>query len=249
MNYRLGPLGWFAHSALRNTARSRTDGANTAALLVSPLAAGKFQRAIIQSGYFDSVRRSDAEHGPRPGAKRFGVAAREAVAKIGEDLGVDPEAYDEEALAHWLRGLEAAAFFEAYRSLSQGADPIIFSADLNVMTNIRDRISLPAAGVFSALGHVSRYNPVPIMLGTNRDELRLQGLLNPLLSGNILGVIFYPLNANLYAMHGDILNRLWAADRADRPAQRIVFGGHRKLYHYRFDWDEQGGRCLRTGRL
>ncbi len=225
-------------------------GANTAAVVASPLAAGKFHKAIIQSGYFDTVNLTQAEFGPQTGEKRYGYAANEVITQLETMTNTDTSSFNNNQLAQWLRGeavsntaitgVTSVDIFEAYRLLSIGGNAPLFGPNISFLQLINDGVSLPTNGILGAYANTADYNDVPIIIGTTKDELRILGFLNPALTGNLFGIIYFPLNNNLYTLHGDILSELWRAHRSHRPADILLNGGNLNIYNFKFDWDEQG---------
>lgn len=260
VQYRLGPLGWFAHEAIRDAAESPDDkaasfaildlvaaldwvranagafggdaarvtvfgesagGHNVAGLLASPRAKGLFHRAIIQSGLFDSVTFAEAENGGGPD-----INPARAVA---ERLGA--------ADAASLRAVPVKALFDAYDLDAAG-----FSS---MPRMIADGVALPEEGLRAALGDIAAFNAVPVITGTNRDEMKLFQFVDPRLVNRALGVFFTPKDAHFYDRLADYQSRLWRIRSVDEPASLMTGAGHADVYAYRFDWDE-GGRFLWT---
>lgn len=260
VQYRLGPLGWFAHEAIRDAAETPDDAAasfalldlaaalewvkanagafggdsgrvtvfgesagghNVAGLLASPRAKGLFHRAIIQSGLFDSVAAAEAENGGGPG-----INPARAVA---ERLGA--------ADAAALRAVPLEALFDVYEPDDAGF--------ASMPRMIADGVALPAEGLRAALSDVATFNAVPVITGTNRDEMKLFQLVDPRLVNRTLGVFYAPKDAHFYDRLADYQSRLWRIRSVDEPAALMTAAGHDDVYAYRFDWDE-GGRFLWT---
>ena len=260
VQYRLGPLGWFAHEAIRAAAVTPDDAAasfalldlvaalewvkanasafggdparvtvfgesagghNVAGLLASPRAKGLFHRAIIQSGLFDSVSVAEAENGGGPD-----INPARAVA---ERLGA--------ADAQALRAAPLETLFDAYELDAAG-----FSS---MPRMIADGVALPAQGLRAALGDPETFSAVPVITGTNRDEMKLFQLVDPRLVNRTLGVFITAKDAHFYDRLADYQSRLWRIRSVDEPAAVMTGAGHPDVWAYRFDWDE-GGRFLWT---
>lgn len=258
VQYRLGPLGWFAHEALRAAARAPEDagacfalldliaslqwirkniaafggdpdnvtifgesagGHNVVALLASPLAKGLFHRAIVQSGVFDSCPLSEAES--------EGGGALNPSRKIAEKLGATtPEA---------LRAVPVDALLLAY---TRGPGFV------DVPRVIQDGVVLPATPLRDAFRSTDTFNAVPILMGTNRDEMKLFYLRDDRLTKKSLGVLLVPRDKDVWNAFTGYLSRLWRVSSVNEPAAMMTEAGHRSVYAYRFDWDD-GGRLLR----
>jgi para-nitrobenzyl esterase len=260
VQYRLGPFGYFSHPALRDDAETPEDAAanfatldliaslrwvrdnieafggdpenvtifgesaggyNVATLLASPLAEGLFHRAILQSGGFDSVTVEDAESAESP--------LTNPSKKIAGQLGA--------ATAADLRAVPAEAIIEAYKSASA------FALDLPVV--IEDGVSLPAGKMREAFSSTDTFNAVPVITGTNRDEMKFFNIADPRLVKKFLGVFLTSRDKEFYDAAAEYPSRIWRIRSVDGPAARMAAAGHDQVYAYRFDWDE-GGRFLFT---
>jgi len=197
-------------------------GHNVAALLASPLAAGKFHRAIIQSGALDTVTR-DAAEGVVPGHAN---AARAVAARFaGQD-----------ADASGLRAASMEAVFAGYRR--EGGF-------LDLPRMIDDGVTLPAGGIAAALSDPADFNAVPVITGVTRDEARLFHLMDPRFTRNLFNIAFLPRGRAYYEAAAEYPSRAWRLRAMDDLARSLVQGGHEDVWAYRFDWDE-GGRLLIT---
>jgi len=254
IQYRLGPLGFFAHPDLAADAELETDaaanfalldqiaaldwvrdnaarfggdagnvtifgesagGRNVAGLLASPLAEGLFHRAIIQSGSFVSTPLADA----RSDGAFSAVAAAERFAGAGAD-------------ADAIRAAPLQAIYDAYagEGLRDGLPRMI-----------EDGVTIPEAPLAEAFSSPETFNAVPVITGTNKDELKLFNILDPDLTNRWFGVIIRVEDQAFFDVLSDYQSRLWRAMAVDDAATRMVEGGHGAVWAYRFDWDE-GGR-------
>lgn len=267
VQYRLGPLGFFAHPALLEEetnlvetgdsapnrsgaanfalldqiaalewvrANARTFGGdpervtifgesagghNVAGLLASPRAEGLFHRAIIQSGLTDVVSLEDAQDGSDmaaiPAARRF----------TGAD---DPGPAE-------LRAAPVQAVYDAYR----GDDGL---RDMPRM--IADGVTVPEQGLLGALSAPDRFNAVPVITGTNRDEMKLFNVLDPAFTSRWFGVIIRTPDPDFFEAASEYQSRLWRALAVDELAGTLTGGGHEAVWAYRFDWDEGGSMAF-----
>ena len=262
VHYRLGPLGWFAHPALRGGAGEpgwaqgddsanfgtldliaaldwiganieafggdpanitvfgeSAGGHNVASLLASPKAAGKFHRAIIQSGSFDSVPLAEATDGE-------GVA--NPAAAVARSLGAED--------ADALRAVSLDRLFGAYDRSGGFLDlPLI----------IADGVALPAAPIREAFSTPGGFNAAPVMTGVNRDEIKLFQAIDPTYVRSLFGVLIWPRDRDFYNASAEYQSRMWRLRSVDEPARAMAAAGHDAVFAYRFDWDG-GGRFLTT---
>ncbi len=195
-------------------------GHNVASLLASPIARGKFHRAIIQSGSFDSVPLAEAESGSIE--RNVG---RDVARRIGANDGA---------------GLRAAPPEKVFASLELGDQ-----AFLSLPRIIADGVALPASPLREAFASRETFNAVPVITGVNRDEMKLFQLLDPALTKRILGLFPVARDQRYYDALAEYTSRVWRIRAVDEPAGAMVAGGHPDIFAYRFDWDE-GGRFLIT---
>jgi len=279
LNYRLGPLGWFRHAALREgdgSAEGRSGnfgtldlvralewvrenvsafggdpervtifgesagGRNVATLLLSPRAAGLFQRAIVQSGGTKLGWPDEAEHfadDPEPGdrnssgevAARLLLAAGEAESR--EAAKARLAQMEPAALAAFLRARTPTELFAAYeREAQEGL--------LDVPDVFADGAVLPAADPLARFASADGWNRVPVMLGTNKDENKLFLFPNPLYVRRWLGVVPRVRDPDLYLATAEAMSALWKAGGADGPAAALR-RHEARVFVYRFDWDEE----------
>lgn len=274
VQYRLGPLGYFAHESIRETADTALDkaanfalldllaslewvqteirefggnpenvtifgesagGHNVAALLGSPLAKGLFHRAIIQSGGFNSVSLADAEN--RTG--NFFNPSSVVVEKLGHGGSSN------EVVAKALRDTSVTDFFGVYASTEEAAEARISFDDgekkfPDIPIMITDGVTLPEQPLRSLFSSVDTFNAVPIITGTNRDELKLFFLASPDLIKMRFGLFPVPRNQEQYDLVAEYSSRLWRIHAVDDPAKQMAAAGHADVWGYRFDWDESG---------
>lgn len=259
VSYRLAGLGWFAHDAIRASAQTELDrsanfatldlvaslqwvrdnigafggndqrvtifgesagGHNVASLLVAPQAKGLFQGAIIQSGLATSEPLAEAE-----GVEGKAInSARVIVAKLG--LGGDLD------IARKLRNLDLKTFLTAY----QGERP----GFVELPRVIADDIVIPKQGLLAALASRETQNVVPLITGTNHDEMKLFQSLDPRFIKKSFGLFPVARNPNFYDLHASYQTRIWRAIAVDHIIEARAQAGISDNYAYRFDWDEAG---------
>lgn len=254
VQYRLGPVGWFAHESLRASAETEDDvsanfgildqiaalewieanidsfggnpenvtifgesaGAmNVAALMGSPRAEGLFDRAIMQSGLFRSTPLEEAE-----------VSHDYSARKVAETM-LGQESPDAAA----LRSAPLADLFAAY-----GDDPREFDPP----RLIEDGVVLPDGPLIEAFRSPETFNAVPLITGTNRDEMKLFNVLDERLVKQAWGRFPKARDPLFYNKLSDYQSQLWRVQAVDEPLDIITAGGHADVWAYRFDWDEAG---------
>jgi para-nitrobenzyl esterase len=267
VQYRLGPLGFFAHPELRADAQNERDAAanfaildqiaalewirdniddfggdagtvtifgesagghNVAALLASPLGADLFHRAVIQSGSASTISIDEAEG--RSGDEVNGTLETAARIAAGE---VTPSS---------LRAASLEDVFAAFR-----VEDGVYSdsgGSIDVPTVIADGVTIPEGGLMQALSSPDTFNAVPVITGTNRDEVKLYNGLNPDLVARHLGLFFRVRDSDLFEAASEYQSRIWAINAVDEIADVMTAGGHTDVWAYRFDWDEGGANIF-----
>jgi para-nitrobenzyl esterase len=263
LQYRLGPLGWLTHPALRHgdplddsgnfgtldniqalewiqenieafggdpgnvTITGESAGAhNVMNLVISPLSAGLFHRAMSQSG---GMTTDPVEEGE---AQAEGTIAALLIADgLTEVPGGDVEAY--------LRGKTSQEIFEAYYG-SYGTLPTYDA--------YQDGHVLPGSVV--ATIRSGNYNKVPIILGANEYETKaFMPLYGPafglpwyLLRVGVLdlglpldAVLPFDFDKELYEVTGYYGSRNWRAKFVDERA-RALKEQQERVYAYQFNW-------------
>ena len=214
---------------------------NISSLLVSPYAAGLFHGAILQSGgtgsasaaratnYVDDDEAGDvlsASEMLLKAIKRDRADCDRACARAEADA-LSPA--DQGAL---LRDLDALAVFELY---SDGMDLL----GPNSPTVIRDGAVLPSEPFLDQMGVPGRYNAVPTIVGTNRDEPKIFMAFDPDAVKRFAGLPLWPHDERMYDLHGEYGALAWRIRGVDDIARRLA-GADVPVWAYRWDWDEEG---------
>ncbi|MGK0266074.1 MAG: para-nitrobenzyl esterase [Maricaulis sp.] len=259
--YRLGPLGWFAHPALRADAQRPEDAAANFALL-DQIAALAWVRDNIAAFGGDAGRVTI--FGESAGAQNVlalmaspladGLFQR-AISESGTMRSVSlARAEGTQPLPvsalNEIAGLDAAARFAGANApasaLRAAGLDAVFAAygDFDMPRVIEDGVTLMPGGMRAAFMDPER-DFVPLITGSNRDESRLYLAFNPEFTKTTFGVIRNRRDPARYEANGDIGARLWRLDGVDDAANRLAASGHDRVWAYRFDWDE-GGSLLFT---
>ena len=103
----------------------------------------------------------------------------------------------------------------------------------------RDGTVLPS-GSYQERFRTGRWNRVPVVLGTNRDENKLFMFASPVWVRRWFGVVPRLREpASRYDAVAEYLARMWKAAGADEVATAMHASGASDVYVYRFDWDEE----------
>lgn len=234
VNYRLGPLGWFAHPALK-TGNPEDDSGNFGTLDL--IAALNWVRTNISSfgGNPDNVTIAGESAGAfnvltlmlAPAARGLfhravvesGYRTDSTTQKMitfAEKLTTDLKLGGEN-IANDLRSTDAKTILSRLPGSASGMVGLPYPN--------WDGTVLPAEG-FAAFGDPAKVADVPLIIGTNKEETKLFQWLGRQNSKDPK----YQANAEKASLD-------WKADGADSIADAILRGDpERKVYVYRFDW-------------
>jgi para-nitrobenzyl esterase len=213
-------------------------GRDVYALLAAPEAKGLFHGAIVQSGLAGTTALQRAENyvdEPKPG---HGNSSRELVMKWLQSVGavtdraaakVQQEVMSNEEISTFLRSLSARQLL---------APLAIKGGMYSVPQNFRDGVVLPADSLMAVFSDPQRWNVVPLMTGTNRDEMKLFLMQDPENVKFWLGFIPRIRDPERYEWLASWYSDRWKALAVDEVARSISTASPQPVYAYRFDWDE-----------
>src|SRR6056300_1052092 len=214
-------------------------GHNVLSLLASPIGEGLFHKAISQSGYTTSFTKEEAMGINQSGAdsvlSSFDFSKYESIKSLFKK---DPNEYGQQYQSY-LRSIDGKALLEVYAKLSKDTYD-----RLPLLT--RDGIVVHFDGVSAGLASSSKKNKIPVIAGSNKDELSLW-----LGSNRYFVNASYPLTKllpipkiefkkeDLYKFWVEARSQGWKLRGVDNPLIELEKSGFDSLYAYRFDWDDQ----------
>jgi para-nitrobenzyl esterase len=213
-------------------------GMNTFALLLSPLADKLFHRAISQSGLLITSTLTSAENpvdAAQPGSEN---SSTELLLRLLQADGSSSNRmqalqqlsqWDSAATMAYLRTKSPQQLLEQMRGSEAGLYPI--------PTMLRDGVVLPTGDPLQQLAR-GEFNQVPVILGTNRDEMKAMMTGNPDYTRLRFGVLPQVEDQALYDRVTGYGSNMWKAIGADEPARAMAAAGHEDIFVYRFDWDD-----------
>jgi len=214
-------------------------GMNVYSLLLAPQARGLFHRAIAQSPGLpvgDPGKAERAADATDPGLPQ---SSTEIVLRLLERDGTASDrdaakarlaAMSDQDVAGYLRGKGTMDLLTAYT-----ADP---SGMIRMPLAFTDGTVIPSDPLAN-LGRPEGHAPVPVMIGTNRDENKVFMFGQPDLITWRFWVLPRFVDENMYEARASYLSRIWKATGADEPAAALAASGRSPAYVYRFDWDEE----------
>ena len=221
-------------------------GNNVLSLLASPMGNGLFHKAISQSGYTTSFTKEEALGVNQKGIilNRLGsdpvlsIHDLSGYRSIKNLFNRDPKKFGEE-YQRYLRSIDGRALLETYEKLSKDTYD-----RLPLLT--RDGMVTHINGVSAGLASSQQKNNIPVIAGSNKDELSLW-----LGSNRYFVKASYPLTKlvpipkiefkkeDLYKLWVKARSQGWKLRGVDEPLMELEKAGFNSLYAYRFDWDDQ----------
>ena len=219
-------------------------GINAYALLLSPLADKLFHRAISQSGLLMTSTVASAENAvdaATPGNENSStelllrLLQADATASNREQAQRQLAQWDSATIMAYLRDKFPGQLLEQMRNSESGLYPI--------PNLLRDGVVLPSGDPLESLAR-GEFNRVPVILGTNRDEMKTMMIRNSDYTKLRFGLLPYPADRDLYDRVTAYGSAMWKSVGADEPARAMAAAGHRDIFVYRFDWDDMPGNWL-----
>lgn len=212
-------------------------GRNVYNLMLSPPAEGLFDRAIVQSGVIALTDPSRAEkfkdNGGHPNSSKevlLRLLRRDGRADDSSAARQTLKSMSQSEVEKYLRTKNPDELIEVYEQSELGMpiDPPRVFADGSV---------LPVDDPLNVFNDPNRYNDVPIITGTNRNETKIFLSQDDRWVSQVLGFIPRIHEPDLYQVVSEYTSRQWKANAVDQPA-KILSESQDGVYGYRFDWDE-----------
>ena len=213
-------------------------GYNVGALLSAKSAKGLFHKAIIQSG---GVKPGDIEHSESYLQENLpwkNYSSRE----LFNQLIIEKKMASDWSSAKLVQ--QNLAQDEIEDLLRSATTQEIYNAYMNARINTDEMLRpFPDGTVLSESGIIDSLksglnSDVPIMIGTNRDEMKLFLISNPRLTREFLRIPRIR-NLDLYNSVSKHRSNAWKYLAVDQPAQILSEEGRNNIYAYRFDWDDE----------
>ncbi|MCH7868927.1 MAG: carboxylesterase family protein [Myxococcales bacterium] len=236
-------------------------GWNVVSLLASPLAKGKFHRAIGQSSLSWSTSPARAENYSDDSEPGDESSSGEVLIRLmltdgrvanREEAKQAIATMDDFSLSRYLREKSVAELFAAYDlpntddqaddqadEPDDEADATTRAAEYSCPRMFEDGVVLPSTPLGHAFRAGSRFNRVPVMLGTNKDEEKLFLLFKPEYSSQLFGLIPRLHDRSRYLRDTEVITRIWRMMAVDELAKDLARAMPGEVFSYRFDWDEE----------
>ena len=99
---------------------------------------------------------------------------------------------------------------------------------------------IPASPLREAFASRECFNAVPVITGTNRDEMKLFFAGDKSMVRRRLGLLLEARDQDFFDAKAEYLSRVWRVRSVDQPAAAMAAAGHERVWAYRFDWDGSG---------
>ncbi len=219
-------------------------GRNVYSLMASPRARGLFQRAIAQSGSVSTTPRWRAENFRDEKKPGMALSSREWLALQLQNAGLATDRDNARTVLAAMSNDDIRSFMYA-RSPREILEGISGGAGMySAPQSFRDGKVLPADTLYEVFRDSGRYNNVPLITGTNRDELKLFLAQSPEFVERRLGFIPHIKDPGAYNALAAYLSDNWKALAVDTPADIIAAHSPQSVFAYRWDWDEGGKNWL-----
>jgi para-nitrobenzyl esterase len=208
-------------------------------LLLAPRAKGLFHRAIAESGDPSTsslARAANAKSAAEPGDAHSSAEVTPRI--LFPDLPPAEAVTRAESLApaEVAAGLRAATpqrILAAYKG-----DGEEFGGMIDMPMVLRDGHVLPTDDGPTLLA-AGRYNKVPVVIGSNRDEIKLFMFGDRRQVRWWFGFLPRAKDARHYELSAEYATLGWKLGGVDEPASWMRAAQGPSVYAYRFDWDEE----------
>jgi para-nitrobenzyl esterase len=267
INYRLGPFGWFTHPAIQGLQEGidktsnfgtldiiaaldwvkknislfggdsnnvtifgeSAGGHNVYSLIASKKAEGLFHKAIAMSGYTTSISLQNAHKQETDSSTSDFTSSKVVNQLIGN--------YSKKETRERLLNISSEEFFTIYANRKSYQEIPLLTAD---------NIVIPDIGLREALSKKALINNVPLIAGSNADEVKLWLAtaeyfvdLDYSILGSLLEIPKVVLkDENAFEAFNYYRSSAWKIRGVDEPLNNLTKAGNEKLYAYRFDWDD-----------
>lgn len=214
---------------------------DTLSMMLSPYAKGLFHKAAVQSGMARVTPVATAENYIDDSAgKGHLYSSRETINRL---LMADHNLPDRNAAVSYQNKMSNAEIAAYLRSKS--SDDILRAyvpgpfGMISFPALFQDGNVLPKGNPLEIFKDTAKYNAVPLIIGTNRDEYKIFMAQDKEFINRYLGVIVRFKDEKFYELFSRYKSDFWKAFGVDEIALAISQSRGENIYAYRFDWDEE----------
>ena len=212
---------------------------DTLAMMISPQAAGKFHRAAAQSGGISTTEVSVGWNYVEDGGHPY--SSREVINRL---LVADGTAADRDAAILVQNGMTGEEIASYLRGKCNCEIMAMYGGGYGGMISwpqmFRDGTVLPTEDPMVLFQDTEKYNAVPLIIGSNRDESKLFMILDPAFVNIVAGIPVGAKDPAYYALYSRYTTDAMKATSVDGIASTLSeTPGQPGVWAYRFDWDEE----------
>ena len=212
-------------------------GHNVYSLLFSPLAEGLIDKAISQSGSTKTSSIQDAINYRKTNDEyNDTISSREIVNQL---LVADKLANNRQKAILLQNSMQDSEIHSYLKNQSKEQILNTYYDNLDkkdyMHKVINDGYVMPLDGMnFKS----KNLRDIPIITGTNRDEMKLFLAFDPEFASQRFSLTFIK-DQDLYDISSEYGSAGWKVAAVDKPASELLSIGNNKVFGYRFDWDEE----------
>ena len=212
-------------------------GHNVYSLLFSPLAEGLIDKAISQSGSTKTSSIQDAINYRKTNDEyNDTISSREIVNQL---LVADKLANNRQKAILLQNSMQDSEIYSYLKNQSKEQILNTYYDNLDkkdyMHKVINDGYVMPLDGMnFKS----KNLRDIPIITGTNRDEMKLFLAFDPEFASQRFSLTFIK-DQDLYDISSEYGSAGWKVAAVDKPASELSSIGNNKVFGYRFDWDEE----------
>ena len=213
-------------------------GHNAFALMFSSLTEGLFHKVISQSG---STKTSTLTESINYFDKRAQPGNKNSSKELFNQLLIAKEMAEDRSRAIEIQNNMSKE--DQYDFLITRTKEEIIQTYYNNLDNkdymhqvINDGYVLPKNGM--DFKNTEKLSDIPIIMGTNRDEMKLFLAFDPEFAAQRFSLTFIK-DQDFYDISSQYGSMGWKVAAVDKPARELVASGNNKVFGYRFDWDEE----------
>ena len=213
---------------------------NVLSMMASPRAGGLFHKAIVQSGGLrvnplsaGQNYKDDAQPGHRFSSREIVNLSfiRDGIVKTREEAKAHQDKLAAAEIAQYLRSKSNKDVLSLY--------PEKFSGMVTMPLLFADGHVIPRTPIETLFKDKNRFNSVPVILGTNRDETKLFMSMDPKNVKRVLWILPRLKDPEAYERLARYQSDAWKVRGVDRLAATLRVSQGPTVYAYRFDWDEE----------
>jgi para-nitrobenzyl esterase len=210
-------------------------------LMASPLAAGLYHRAVVQSGGYGVSDFAVAENYSDDDVPGHESSSREVINRLLIKDGIAADRDGAKAHQNQMSNAEIAAYLRDKSAVEiLGGYEESTGSMLSMPQIFGDGHVLPEGETNSSLFlDTANYNVTPIILGTNRDEAKLFMMMSGTAVNSIFGIPWSFKDEAGYERDNRYSTDAWKVRGVDELAANLREAQGDSVFAYRFDWDEE----------